>query len=65
MEFVIDQLKTEAINTLSPSVQQFCPECGAAMIEADSIYENGAIYIWYKCSKNDCNGSWLQKFKKN
>ena len=61
MESGIESLSSMSITTLSPLGQQFCPECGAVMIEADRITENGDIFIWYDCSKNDCNGSWLEK----
>jgi hypothetical protein len=61
MDWTTKELDTESISILGSSVQQFCPECGAPMKEADRLYENGAIYIWYECSENDCNGSWLQK----
>jgi predicted RNA-binding Zn-ribbon protein involved in translation (DUF1610 family) len=40
---------------------QFCPECGARMTEADRCRENGVLFVWYDCSRNDCDGQWLQK----
>jgi predicted RNA-binding Zn-ribbon protein involved in translation (DUF1610 family) len=40
---------------------QFCPECGAPMTEVDRCRENGALFVWYDCSRQDCNGQWLQK----
>ncbi len=44
--------------------QQLCPECGGKMVEADRACENGIIFIWYKCSTQDCSGQWLQKTAK-
>jgi hypothetical protein len=41
--------------------EQLCPECGAKMTESDRVIENGIIFVWYRCSKNDCSGQWLQK----
>jgi hypothetical protein len=41
--------------------EQLCPECGTKMTETDRVCENGIIFVWYRCSKNDCNGQWLQK----
>ncbi len=41
--------------------QQLCPECGARMTESDRVCENGMIFVWYRCSKHDCSGQWLQK----
>jgi predicted RNA-binding Zn-ribbon protein involved in translation (DUF1610 family) len=40
---------------------QFCPECGAQMTEVDRCRENGAFFVWYDCSRTDCDGQWLQK----
>jgi hypothetical protein len=36
--------------------QQLCPECGARMTESDRFCENNAIFVWFKCSSNDCGG---------
>lgn len=41
--------------------KQFCPECGARMKEVDRRRENGALFLWYSCSRNNCDGQWLQK----
>ncbi len=38
-----------------------CPECGEKMIEVERCNENGALYVWYECSRNNCDGQWLQK----
>ena len=38
-----------------------CPECGARMTEVDRCNENGSLFVWYQCSKNNCDGQWLQK----
>ncbi len=40
---------------------QFCPECGARMTEVDRCRENGVLFVWYECSRKDCDGQWLQK----
>lgn len=45
----------EALNS------QFCPECGARMTEVDRCRENEALFVWYDCSRKDCDGHWLQK----
>lgn len=39
---------------------QFCPECGRIMRDADRLQENDALYIWYKCSGEYCDGTWLR-----
>ena len=36
-----------------------CPMCGASMVEQDRVREQGAVYIWYACSKAACGGQWL------
>jgi predicted RNA-binding Zn-ribbon protein involved in translation (DUF1610 family) len=42
-------------------VKQVCPQCGAAMLEAGRLREEGALYVWYVCSREDCDGRWLSK----
>ena len=41
--------------------EKFCPECGARMVEVDHRGEEGVLFVWYECSRNDCDGKWLQK----
>jgi len=41
--------------------QQFCPECGAMMVEVEQRIENRFLFVWYECSTKDCDGQWLQK----
>jgi len=43
--------------------QKFCPDCGAQMTEVDRRNEDGALFIWYECSKNNCDRQWLQKIR--
>jgi len=43
--------------------QKFCPDCGAQMTEIDHRSEDGALFVWYECSKNNCDGQWLQKIR--
>ena len=38
-----------------------CPECGGVMDESDRLRDGSYTFIWYKCSKSDCDGQWLQK----
>lgn len=40
---------------------QFCPECGSRMTEVERRRENGVLFVWYDCSRKDCEGHWLQK----
>ncbi len=36
--------------------EPFCPECGGLMAQIDHRNENGALYVWYECSRNNCDG---------
>jgi len=41
--------------------RQLCPECGANMTVVDCRRENGALFVWYGCTRNGCSGQWLKK----
>jgi hypothetical protein len=38
-----------------------CPECSGPMLEIERCFENGTLFVWYRCGRNDCEGQWLQK----
>jgi hypothetical protein len=38
-----------------------CPECGAQMDEIDRLNEAGCVFIWLECSRDGCDGRWLQR----
>jgi hypothetical protein len=42
-------------------VEHLCPECGAPMVEVDRLEEDGAVFIWYSCTRECCTGQWLAK----
>ena len=44
--------------------RQLCPTCGDPMFEVDRVEEEGAVYIWYECEKDDCTESWLKKIER-
>jgi hypothetical protein len=48
-------------DVMMEEVERVCPECGAAMIEFDRLAEDGALFIWYACSRESCTGQWLTK----
>jgi hypothetical protein len=57
---------TKDLNKFSTKFRQalnepLCPECGSDMTEAKRRNENQALFVWYECSRNGCNGQWLQK----
>ncbi len=41
--------------------RHLCPECGGTMAQVEKVRENGFSYIWYECTRSDCDGQWLQK----
>ena len=47
--------------TIRAKAHQLCPECGGKMTETERTCENGATFIWFRCSDKNCNGQWLQK----
>jgi len=47
--------------TMELEDERHCPECGATMVEVDKITEDGAVFIWYTCTREDCTGQWLTK----
>ena len=42
-------------------LEQLCPECGAPMVELERRMEDGAVFIWYACTREECTGQWLEK----
>ena len=38
-----------------------CPECNTQMIEVDRHDEKQALFVWYECIRENCDGQWLQK----
>ena len=46
-----------------PQKQKFCSECGAQMVEVDRRSEGGTLFVWYECSRDNCDGQWLQKIR--
>ncbi len=47
------------------NTEQFCPQCGALMTEADRRVEGRALFVWYTCGRIGCDGQWLRKFTKD
>jgi hypothetical protein len=41
--------------------ERVCPRCGAPMVEFDRREEDGAVFIWYVCTRDRCTGQWLAK----
>ena len=40
---------------------KLCPECGASMAVDDRCMEDGAVFTWYYCTRDDCDGQQLEK----
>jgi len=52
---------SSVIDEPAVDIEQLCPECGAAMVELDRRMEDGAVFIWYTCTREECTGQWLAK----
>lgn len=35
---------------------QYCPKYSAQMTEVDRHNENGALFVWYECRGDGCDG---------
>ncbi len=59
----MEMLGLEAVGTKYKRTEErgLCPVCGAAMTQVDKLEEGEHIFIWFECSKRDCDGRWLQK----
>ncbi len=45
-----------------PMVETYrCPDCGTMMSEVERVIENNIVYVWYECTRTDCDGQWLQR----
>jgi hypothetical protein len=38
-----------------------CPVCGSKMRQTDSAREDKHVFTWFECTKEGCDGQWLQK----
>ena len=56
---------TEEPNLLSrfqrTANRQLCPECGASMTLIYWGKENGTLFAWYNCDRDNCKSQWLKK----
>jgi len=41
--------------------RRICPQCNADMIVAEQCRENGFLFIWHECTRDGCDGQWLEK----
>ena len=41
--------------------RHLCPQCRGEMAEVDRVNENGFSFVWYECTRPDCDGQWLEK----
>jgi len=59
----MESSKTSSVmgEDLNVDTERLCPECGAVMAEFDRLTEDGAVFIWYACTREDCTGQWLSK----
>ena len=61
MDAVMIEMNTVSNKFRKADVLGLCPECGAEMKEIDRLIEGKRTYIWFECSRSDCDGQWLQK----
>jgi ribosomal protein S27AE len=52
---------TLAVENAVVNSERLCPKCGAAMAELDRQSQDGAVLIWYSCTREGCTGQWLAK----
>ena len=56
--------ETKAIpirNGYNVASRYMCPDCKNTMNEVDRIVENGYSFVWYECTRDGCDGQWLEK----
>ena len=46
---------------LQKGERHICPQCNADMIAAEQCRENGFLFVWYECTRDSCDGQWLEK----
>lgn len=42
-------------------IEQTCPDCSGMLKVVEQVNENSVSFVWYKCSKADCSGQWLER----
>jgi hypothetical protein len=58
---ITERLDGFSVKTRQMLNKQYCHECGTQMTEVDRHNEKQALFVWYECSRNGCDGQWLQK----
>jgi len=49
-------------HTASQFTDESCPECGSPLQIEHCTREGGSVFIWFACTRPDCNGQLLRKF---
>lgn len=53
--------KLQAAGYLEATKKHLCPQCRSVMAEVESVNEDGFSFVWYECTRADCDGQWLEK----
>ncbi len=61
MSMKLPDMSSGVSGGLQVDEERLCPECGATMAEFDRLTEDGAVFIWYACTREECTGQWLSK----
>lgn len=48
-------------NLIHTAECRLCPDCRSVMSKVDQVAENGLLFIWYECTREGCDGQWLEK----
>jgi ribosomal protein L37AE/L43A len=59
----IDPQRSTRKDVFNQPSKHRCPECQAFMTEVQRVAENGLLFIWYECSRDACDGQWLESKK--
>jgi hypothetical protein len=43
------------------ATEKSCPDCRSVLREVERINENDISFIWYKCSRAECGGHWIER----
>ena len=54
-------VELEMIRHILADKEGLCPVCGSSMRQTDSAREDEHIFTWFECTKEGCDGQWLQK----
>jgi hypothetical protein len=54
----MSRLETAGTKYKRTEESEVCPVCGAAMMQTDKLEVGEYIFVWFECSREDCDGQW-------